>query len=383
MANLTALGPSIITMPLSESRTAPEKFKGKYNKIKSFITHYELLLEQNNVHSDADKCEIITRYCSRTVTDFIQALQSYTNKNWKNLKEDLLKYYDADLDTKKYNPRDLDKLAKTFREKKMRSLSSWREYGRKFITVAGWLLKKKRITDNDYAIYYWKGIPKRLRERIENRIMVKEPGRNLAIPFTVDEINQAAEKLLQRDRFDANIYESDGSVDSDTDADSDGGDSTDSDEDELRRLRRRLKKKTKYSKRKLESDNEESSDEEVRPKARKTRDAKRVVTAEEPEIETLINKINTMSITDPGYAALVFKALKLDPGVLKDINPPQFATRPSNNAPRFPQEATPFQPQMPPHMMQNAYRSTPPQFQQLAETLFRMRTTGTSHHRLP
>ena len=97
---------SILTMPLAETKFTPEKFSGRYNKIKPFLIHYELLLEQNNVLSDKDKCELVSRYCSRKVK-FIQALPTYSEKKRDKLKEDLLKYYDTNLDNKKYRTRDL------------------------------------------------------------------------------------------------------------------------------------------------------------------------------------------------------------------------------------------------------------------------------------
>ena len=180
MANLTVPGNSILTMPLPDTKAAPEKFRGRYNKIKSYLTHYELLLEQNNVLGEKDKCELITRYCSRKVTEFIQALPSYSEKKWEQLKADLLKYYDADLDNKKYRVMDLVKMVKGCKEKKMKNLSAWREYGRKFITVGGWLLKKNKISVEEYATYYWNGIPRALRIKLENRLLVHNPTRSLA-----------------------------------------------------------------------------------------------------------------------------------------------------------------------------------------------------------
>jgi hypothetical protein len=162
-------------MPLSDTKSAPERFSGRYNKIKPFLIHYELLLEQNNVLSDKDKCELVSRYCSRKVTEFIQALPTYSEKKWEKLKEDLLKYYDADLDNKKYKTRNLVKLVKECKEKKMNNLSAWREYGRKFITIGGWLLKGKKISEDEYATYYWNGIPRSLRIKVENRLLAKDP----------------------------------------------------------------------------------------------------------------------------------------------------------------------------------------------------------------
>ena len=150
---------SILTMPLAETKFALEKFSGRYNKIKPFLIHYELLLEQNNVLSDKDKCELVSHYCSQKVMEFIQALPTYSEKKWDKLKEDLLKYYDTDLDNKKYRTRDLVKMVKECKEKKLKNLSAWREYSRKFITIGRWLLKRNKISEDEYATYYWNGIP--------------------------------------------------------------------------------------------------------------------------------------------------------------------------------------------------------------------------------
>ena len=344
---------SILTMPLAETKFAPEKFSGRYNKIKPFLIHYELLLEQNNVLSDKDKCELVSRYCSRKVTEFIQALPTYSEKKWDKLKEDLLKYYDADLDNKKYRTRDLVKMVKECKEKKLKNLSAWREYGRKFITIGGWLLKRNKISEDEYATYYWNGIPKPLRTKVENRLLAKDPVRSLASPFKVDEINGAVEALLQRDRFDMNFA---GSDEEDSDDDEEDSESDDEDEeDDLKILRRRIRKKAKYSKKKKSDtdDTDDSDEEEFRTiKQKATKEPRRKINGkDEPEIEKLIKQLNSMSIEDPGYAALVFRALKIDPEVMQVIRPPVFASKPIiPNSPQFPRNTQSFRPQNPPHI---------------------------------
>lgn len=356
MAHSTVPGALILTMPLPDSKSAPEKFKGKYSKIRAFIIHYELLLEQNNV-AEKDKCDLVTRYCSRKVTEFIQALSSYSNKDWPGLKADLLKYYDADLDNKKYRIKDLIKLVKSWKEKKMKSLSVWRNYGREFITIGGWLKKKGKITDDEYATYYWNGIPKTLRNKLENRLLAADPTRSLASPFKVDEINRAAEALLQRDRFDAYMAGSDDEDDSEDEDDSDE-DSSDSDEDDLKTLRRRMKKKAKYSKKKA-SDSDSDSDDDAPRKKKGKAEKRKLKGKEEPEIESLIKELNSMSINDPGYAALVFRAIKLDPEVLRVIRPPAFAAKSASSMmpmpppPKFPPADRSFHPAMTPNYQQS------------------------------
>ena len=58
---------------------------------------------------------------------------------------------------------------------------------------------------------------------------------------------------------------------------------------------------------------------------------------DEPEIESLIKQLNLMVVDNPGYAMLVFMALKIDPEAINVIRPPVFMTQPSlPNIPQFP-----------------------------------------------
>ncbi|KAG2059954.1 hypothetical protein BDR06DRAFT_873356, partial [Suillus hirtellus] len=81
-------------------------FKGGFSEVKDFLKHYEKLCDYHNVTSDEEKCESITQYMSRHVTEFIEGLPSFRSNNWSKLKADILKYYDADLDTKRYRRKD-------------------------------------------------------------------------------------------------------------------------------------------------------------------------------------------------------------------------------------------------------------------------------------
>lgn len=360
MVQQNTLGNSFLTMPLAGSKHAPKKFTGKYKQIQDFIDHYNLLLAQHNILSDTKKCDLITRYTSSKVEAFIKALPNYTKHNWNELQKDLLKYYDADLDTKKYKIHDLAKLVKACRDRRVKNLSSWREYGRKFITVAGWLLNKGRITDSEYATFYWNGIPKALRRKLENRLLARSPTRSLSEPFEVQEINEAAEAVLQRDRFDAHYEDSDPDTGSDSEDSDEDTDSSDSDsEDDLRRMRRRIKKKARYSKGKLrasvsDSDSESSEEEASTYKKRHSKSKKKVGSKTEPEIDAIIKELNSMSISDPAYAALVFKGMKLDANILQVVRAPAFNEHPvSPSGPYYPRQNNSFRPQRSPHMNSN------------------------------
>ncbi|KZP22870.1 hypothetical protein FIBSPDRAFT_889991 [Athelia psychrophila] len=284
------------------------------------------------------------------VAEFIEALDSYNAQNWVALKQDILKYYDADKDTKKYRVEDLTKLVQHCKKQRIRNLAEWRHYGRKFITIGGWLLRKTKINSDAYATQYWSGIPRNLR----------------------DEINAAAEGLLQRDQFDSHVANSDSDNDSGSDTDSESSD----DSDDLKDMHNRIKKKARYRKGKGRlsvSQSESSSSEDDIPVARirsHKSQKNKVKGKSEPEIESMIKELNSMSAHDPSYAVLVLWALKIDPNVLKVVRapeagpavaPPQLGGPPPSQY--FPPRTNPtFQRQAPLHMQLQPGYAPPWQF---------------------
>ncbi len=83
-------------MPLLGARSAPAKFKGKYDSVKKFIRQYKQMCAVYNV-PDAEKCQRLVDYCSSRVTRFIEALDSFVDEDWAQLESDILTYYNAEL----------------------------------------------------------------------------------------------------------------------------------------------------------------------------------------------------------------------------------------------------------------------------------------------
>ena len=137
MAPLTG----VINLPIPGTKGAPKKFKGKYSEIQKFISHYEKVCTQRNVTSPKEKVENITQYCSRNVREFMEGLPSYHNGEWTKFVQDLLEYFDADRDDKRYRCSDLESFCKKSRKNKDKMrMSRWKDYNREFIRIAGWLV---------------------------------------------------------------------------------------------------------------------------------------------------------------------------------------------------------------------------------------------------
>ncbi|KAG2756194.1 hypothetical protein P692DRAFT_20661742, partial [Suillus brevipes Sb2] len=200
---------------------APAKFRGKYNQVKKFLRHYDKLCNQYQIVTDQEKCENVTLYCSTSITRLIEILPSYRSDNWTQLKADFISFFDADRDVKRYKVCSLVTFINKQHSASIQTLSEWKKYTQEFVAIGGWLLAKNKISSNDHATYLWKGIPRSLPTKIEARLLAPSPLRDMTTPFSFDEVSQAAEKILQQDRFDTDLVYSDTN-----DSDSEGSDSS-------------------------------------------------------------------------------------------------------------------------------------------------------------
>ena len=71
--------------------------------------------------------------------------------------------YDADLDTRRYKVSDVRNFSKKHKAKKICDLAGWKKYCRAFLRIAGSLLAGNKISEKEYATYFWQGIPRALR----------------------------------------------------------------------------------------------------------------------------------------------------------------------------------------------------------------------------
>jgi len=149
-----------ITLPSHRSHDAPDKFKGYYSKVRGFLCQYEWLLTQCHIYDDKEKCEGITNYCSSQVGQLIESLDEYEHDDWDELKDKILHLYDAEQEDAHYQKSDLRKLTQKYAKKSLDKMSQWKAYEHKFTLVAQWLKAARAIQDEEYCIYFWKGIPK-------------------------------------------------------------------------------------------------------------------------------------------------------------------------------------------------------------------------------
>lgn len=141
-------------------------------------------------------------------------------------------------------------------------------------------------------------------------------------PFEVEVLERAAQQMFGRSRFDADISDSEDGDDSDSDSsnsssDIDSGKSDDESDYNYKHQARmqktlrlaRKRSKSRPSKPRVTFDDLPTP--ETKPRT------------ETNDIENLINRLQNMSIDDPAYAALYYRAFKMDKDITFILTPPR------------------------------------------------------------
>lgn len=362
----------VVDLPIVGTKGAPKKFKGNSGDVRPFLEHYERLCAKHGVTKPKEKIESITQYCAKHVREFLEGLSSYQSSDYDVFKKDFKEFYNADKDSRRFRVRDLEKyIVESRKQSPMKDLHGWRKYARGFIRIGGWLESHQKITKEECAMYFWKGIPRRFRERLEHRLMSQSPTHDISKPFNIVDVEKVAKTLLQRDRFDHERLPSDSESDSSsdnesTDSESNSSDS-ESDSDANYKKKHKSNKKPKKPKKKkhvtfesdADSDSEKSDSDDAKTTHHKTKKAQKAVASKQEaekdkEVQELIDQLGKMSLQDPSYAKIYFKAIKLDPIVGHFARQPVLAYE-QTRAPRSPRG---FSRDDPPHMNAGAGAGT-------------------------
>ncbi|KAL0060438.1 hypothetical protein AAF712_012807 [Marasmius tenuissimus] len=305
-----------VALPAPHSRDAPRTFKGSYSQVESWIRQYERLLAKHEVIDSREQCEGLLDYCSIKVNRTIRTLKSYRTGSWRQLKKDILRMYDAERALQRYQPSDLQALALKQASRPIENKSQWLRYVRRFQEKGGELVSSGKMTDRQYATYFWLGIPLFLQQILESQLRARKPNRDISEPYPVDEVSEVAESYFHRSHFktmvpDAGMF---GVLkNEDSGEDSDNEEDTDSELDDLE-----VWKKTKAH-RKLEKkllERMTASKKETSPhKAVPSAEVARTTTFQGPqeEVADLISRLNSMQLENPEYGVLYYRAVKMDP----------------------------------------------------------------------
>lgn len=121
------------------------------------------------------ECEAVVWYCSDAVIKVIRGLYSYKDHDYDTLKNDLIFIYDGERAETEYGIADMYPLVKKWSKTKIHDLSTYKDYLKEFQTIAGWLHVWNKINDDEFKLWFWAGLPKKLQKKIEDQLRIEDP----------------------------------------------------------------------------------------------------------------------------------------------------------------------------------------------------------------
>ena len=198
---------SYIHLPAVGAKQAPPKFRGHHRDLTGFIQRFKHVCTQYNVTESEQMCFGILLYCSRSVKNTIENLESYQKKDFDALVKELQWFYDGEREASEHHLGHLDDFSRAWREEQIANLEMFKQYHREFVRLAGSLKKTSQIEDRAYNKWFWMGLHPSTRESLEKRMKEDDPTLDIRTPFPTSTIAKAAEHIFDRNRFDKDLLE--------------------------------------------------------------------------------------------------------------------------------------------------------------------------------
>ena len=303
---------SVLDLPLRGTKNAPKTFKGKFNRVKEFFYEVETTCGKSGITEKKDKCKAVVRYCSYEVVDVIEGLASYKTKDFDELKKEMIFIYDGDRTEVRYGVKDIYPLVKKWHKAKISDLATYKEYYKEFQKVVGWLHVRNKVSDEDFKLWFWAGLPKRFQGQVETRMRTEDPALDDTQPFGIQTITDAVTKMYTRDRFENRIpllmerrkkrRDDSNSESSESESETESEKSEESDQDDnVKEIATRIKKLAK-SKRRVRFEEEEP--------AKKEATVAKVDAPTDSAVDPLIEKMKSLSLSEKEYKALWVQVMR-------------------------------------------------------------------------
>ena len=176
-----------------------------YRKVKDFFTNVETACHKEGVTSSKEMCKAVVRYSSQEVVSVIKGLVSFKNHDYTALKTELIFMYDGDRTEVEYGVSDIRHLAKRWNKVKIQDLSTYKEYYKEFQKIVGWLYVRGKVSEEEFKLWFWAGLPERFRRKVEVQLRIGDPNLDVTTPFDLEKITEVVKTMYTRDRFEHRI----------------------------------------------------------------------------------------------------------------------------------------------------------------------------------
>ena len=353
------VGAGPAAMPPPRSSRAP-LFTGTVgDSIQDFVVEYEEYADSCGL-TDRQKTETIIRYLSREIRDFWKSHNNYLTGNWRELKRELLTFYNGSSGRKRYSEEKLREFARRTSKLRMRNEDEVNHYYWQFMLLSKPLLDSHRLTTEAHNKIFWRGFHKKDRAAMTPRLIARHPDLDGDEYFDYQDVNRIARRTFSQTRG----SDSDDSADesrsargkrSDRGYDQEEHDSRETDSTRRDRSRQRRSPPIDYSPHDSHSrlaDGRHSPPIEAETKIVHFKESTRE--EEGREIDDLMRRMRGLSIHDETYAMLYGRCAAWFPTVAQGLPKPQIVDHGATSLTAFTVQTPPSLP-LPPTPTQQSW----------------------------
>ena len=184
-------------MPIRGERGAPTFDQKRPNDLGRYFIQLETLFTRCEVASDAEKKQFAVSFVESEVADCWKALPEFLNENktYAQFKQGLFKIYNQV--SLRYILPDLDRLVSERQRAGLSSLQDLAEFHLRFNAIASYLLANQLISAREQSQAYMRVFDDSLQMQVMMRLQISHPAHHPALPYTIDDIRDAATWVLQ------------------------------------------------------------------------------------------------------------------------------------------------------------------------------------------
>ena len=197
MTHSSVIGPA--AMLLARSDKAP-LFLGDPGDFKDFLSDYEDLADAHHL-SDSQRSHTIIKYIPSELRDLWRLQKGFNTSAWDTFKGKLFILYPDDTTVQRYTKQQLWKLVHEAARYHMCDACDVAEYYCRFLTIAGPLLHKRKLTVDDRDEQFWDGFHPKDQDCLESRLFASHPHHNTTTPYDFQVVYEAARVLFSQARF--------------------------------------------------------------------------------------------------------------------------------------------------------------------------------------
>ena len=101
--------------------------------------------------------------------------------------------------------KDLFKLIRKWKAIKIKDLPTFKKFYQAYQRIAGWLHIQKKISDDDFKLWFWAGLHQAFQRKVEARMWIDDQHLDDTKAFKISKIVDAVQKLFTRKCFENRI----------------------------------------------------------------------------------------------------------------------------------------------------------------------------------